>query len=65
MIPFRLMVDVAMRKLYYADCILVTHFKLILVYWKVKNRLYAFLVMNYLYLLFNIIIVTNCVDLQE
>ena len=32
MIPFRLMVDVAVRKLYYADCILVTHFKLIFIY---------------------------------
>ena len=32
MIPFGLLVDVSVRKLYYADYILVTLFKLIFIY---------------------------------
>ena len=50
MIPFRLMVDVDMRKQYYADYILVTLFKLIFIFRKVRNRLSASPVISYVLL---------------
>ena len=37
MIPFDLMVDVAMTKQYCADNLLITHFKFVFMYCKVRN----------------------------
>ena len=46
MISFHLMVDVAVRKQYYVDYILVTLFRLIFIYWKVRSRRYAYPVIS-------------------
>ena len=39
MIPFHLVVIVAVKKLYYANCTLVTHFLLIFICWQARNHL--------------------------
>ena len=61
MISFRLMVDVTLRKPYYANCILVTHFKLIFNLLK-GEKLPICIPCNKLLTVEHIS--TNCVDLK-